>query len=90
LAAPALPWQQAALELPSRTALSERTRLLNDVAIAYPTKEMAKADQLLAERGVTLYGRVCSGVTHSIHLTDPDGNKTELDHELPRALEKLY
>jgi len=26
------------------------------------------------------------GVTHSIHLSDPNGNEIELVHELPREL----
>ncbi|MFZ0021454.1 MAG: hypothetical protein WAL10_29430, partial [Acetobacteraceae bacterium] len=35
---------------------------------------------------LTAHGRVDRGVTHSIHLSDPNGNEIELVHELPREL----
>jgi catechol 2,3-dioxygenase len=58
---------------------------LHHVAIAYPTRE-AWQNQIafLTARGLKLYGRVDRGVTHSIHVADPDGNEIELVHELPR------
>jgi catechol 2,3-dioxygenase len=60
---------------------------LNHVAIAYPTQAawQRQIDFLLA-RGVTLYRQIERGVTHSIHLADPDGNEIELVCELPREL----
>jgi catechol 2,3-dioxygenase len=58
---------------------------VNHVAIAYPTRDAwQKQIDFLIGRSVKLYGRVDRGVTHSIHLTDPDGNEIELVHELPR------
>jgi catechol 2,3-dioxygenase len=67
--------------------LSERPQAFNHVAIGYPTRETwQKQIAFLTARGVTLYGRVDRGVTHSIHLTDPNGHEIELVHELPRAL----
>jgi catechol 2,3-dioxygenase len=60
---------------------------LNHVAIAYPTEDAwQKQISFLAARGVALRGRVDRGVTHSIHVSDPDGNEIELVYELPRAL----
>ncbi len=58
---------------------------LNHVAITYPTREAwQKQIDFLAAHGLKLYGRVARGVTHSVRLTDPDGNEIELVHELPR------
>ncbi len=58
---------------------------LNHVAITYPTREAwQKQIDFLAAHGLKLYGRVERGVTHSVRLTDPDGNEIELVHELPR------
>ncbi len=60
---------------------------LNHVAIEYATQEAwEKQIAFLTARGVRLYRRVERGVTHSIHLTDPNGYQIELVCELPRAL----
>ncbi len=60
---------------------------LNHVAIEYATQEAwLKQIAFLTAHGVTLYRRVERGVTHSIHLTDPNGYQIELVFELPRAL----
>jgi catechol 2,3-dioxygenase len=60
---------------------------LNHVAIEYATHEAwRKQIAFLTERGVALHRHVERGVTHSIHLTDPNGYEIELVHELPRAL----
>jgi len=60
---------------------------LNHVAIEYATQEAWQRQiAFLTSRGVTLYRRVERGVTHSIHLTDPNGYQIELVYELPRAL----
>jgi catechol 2,3-dioxygenase len=60
---------------------------LNHVAIEYATQEAwQKQIAFLTARGVALHRRVERGVTHSINLTDPNGNEIELVHELPRAL----
>lgn len=60
---------------------------LNHVAIEYATQEAwRKQIAFLTTRGVELYRRVERGVTHSIHLTDPNGYQIELVYELPRAL----
>ena len=60
-------------------------RTLNHVAIAYPTFEAFQQQiAFLMAQGVALHRRVDRGVTHSIHLKDPDGNEIELVHELPR------
>ncbi len=67
--------------------VSERPQALNHVAIEYATQEAWQRQiAFLTVRGVTLYGRVDRGVTHSIHLTDPNGTEIELVHELPREL----
>lgn len=67
--------------------LAARPQGLNHVAIAFPTRDAwQKQIAFLSMRGVTLYGRVDRGVTHSIHLTDPNGYEVELVHELPRGL----
>jgi catechol 2,3-dioxygenase len=73
-------------------ALVERTgapgdgpQALNHVAIAYPSHAAWRRQiAFLTARGVALHRRVDRGVTHSIHLNDPDGNEIELVHELPR------
>ncbi len=58
---------------------------LNHVAITYPTRQTwQKQIEFLTAHGLRLYGRVARGVTHSVRLTDPDGNEIELVHELPR------
>jgi catechol 2,3-dioxygenase len=60
---------------------------LNHVAIEYATHEAwRKQIAFLTARGVALHRRVERGVTHSIHLTDPDGCEIELVYELPRTL----
>ncbi len=60
---------------------------LNHVAIEYATQwAWQKQIAFLIKRGVVLYRRVERGVTHSIHLTDPNGYQIELVYELPRAL----
>lgn len=60
---------------------------LNHVAIEYATQEAwQKQIAFLTARGVRLYRRVERGVTHSIHLTDPNGCQIELVYELLRAL----
>lgn len=60
---------------------------LNHVAIEYPTEEAwRKQIAFLTARGVALHRQVERGVTHSIHLNDPNGNEIELVYELPRAL----
>ena len=58
---------------------------LNHIAIEYSTLE-AWHEQIafLTARGVALYRWVERGVTHSIHLTDPNGYEIELVCELPR------
>jgi catechol 2,3-dioxygenase len=67
--------------------LAQRPQALNHVAIEYATQEAwQKQIAFLTAHGVTLYGRVERGVTHSIHLTDPNGNEVEPVHELPREL----
>ena len=61
-------------------------RTLNHVAIAYPTFEAFQQQiAFLMARGIALHRRIDRGVTHSIHLKDPDGNEIELVHELPRS-----
>ncbi|HYB11141.1 MAG TPA: VOC family protein [Alphaproteobacteria bacterium] len=66
---------------------SAQPQALNHVAIEYPDKETwEKQIDFLIARGVALHRRVERGVTHSIHLTDPNGNEIELVCELPRAL----
>jgi catechol 2,3-dioxygenase len=75
----------ALVEGPSPPA--ERPQALNHVAIEYATREAwQKQIAFLTARGVMLYRRVERGVTHSIHLTDPNGYLIELVYELPRAL----
>ena len=60
---------------------------LNHIAVEYPTLEAwQKQIAFLIAHGVTPYGRVDRGVTHSIHVTDPNGYEVELVYELPRAL----
>lgn len=58
---------------------------LNHVAITYPTHEAwQKQLDFLGACGLKLYGRAARGVTHSVRLTDPDGNEIELVQEMPR------
>jgi catechol 2,3-dioxygenase len=60
---------------------------LNHVAIEYATEEAwRKQIAFLTARGAVLYRHIERGVTHSIHLTDPNGYEIELVCELPRAL----
>ena len=60
---------------------------LNHVAIEYATQEAwRKQIAFLTARGVALHRRVERGVTHSIHLTDLNGNEIELVYELPRTM----
>lgn len=64
-----------------------RPHAFNHVAIAYPSQAAWEAQiAFLLARGVPLKRRIQRGATHSIHLTDPDGNEIELVYELPRAL----
>jgi catechol 2,3-dioxygenase len=70
---------------PSDPALHPRA--LNHVAVEYPTQAAwRKQIAFLTARGVKLHRHVERGVTHSIHLTDPDGHEIEPVHELPRQL----
>jgi catechol 2,3-dioxygenase len=76
------------IALVERTApadFSAQPQALNHVAIAYPSHE-AWQQQItyLVAHGISLHRRVDRGVTHSIHVTDPDGNEIELVYELPR------
>jgi catechol 2,3-dioxygenase len=67
--------------------LSLNPPALHHVAVEYPTREAwEKQIAFLKARGVALYRRVERGVTHSIHLDDPNGYPIELVFELPRAL----
>ncbi len=67
--------------------LAEHPQALNHVAVEYATPEAwRKQIAFLTARGVVLHRWVERGVTHSIHLTDPNGYEIELVHELPRAL----
>jgi catechol 2,3-dioxygenase len=60
---------------------------LNHVAIEYPTRQAWQRQiAFLTASGVQLSRPVERGVTHSIHLTDPNGYLIELVYELPRAL----
>ena len=66
---------------------SQTPQTLNHIAITYPSRETwQKQIAFLSARGVPLHKRIERGVTHSIHLTDPDGNEIELVYELPREL----
>jgi catechol 2,3-dioxygenase len=57
------------------------------VAITYPTHEAWERQiAFLTGNGIALHRRVDRGVTHSIHVNDPDGNEIELVHELPREM----
>ncbi len=57
----------------------------NHVAIEYATHEAWQQQiAFLTRRGVALHRHVERGVTHSIHLTDPNGYEIELIYELPR------
>jgi catechol 2,3-dioxygenase len=74
------------IALVERASLAgDGARTLNHVAIAYPTFDAFQQQiAFLLARAVALHRRVDRGVTHSIHLKDPDGNEIELVHELPR------
>jgi catechol 2,3-dioxygenase len=71
----------------ARVGHDAQQQALNHVAIEYPT-EVAWRTQIafLTARGVALHRRVERGVTHSIHLNDPNGYEIELVYELPRTL----
>jgi catechol-2,3-dioxygenase len=69
----------------ARQVVEETT--LNHVAVGFTTREASlKQITFLRDRGVELRRRIDRGVTHSIHVTDPNGYEIELVYKLPREL----
>lgn len=57
---------------------------INHIAICYPTREEFLARlQVLRELGVEFRQRGNHGMTHSVYVSDPDGNGIEVLYELP-------
>ena len=77
----------ALVEQPSMPAdLAPHPQVLHHVAITYPSREAWQRQvRFLMGQGVALHRQVERGATHSVHLSDPDGNEVELVYELPRA-----
>jgi catechol 2,3-dioxygenase len=78
----------ALVERPDLPAdLGLHPQAFNHVAIGFPSRDAwLRQIAFLRGRGVELHGRIDRGVTHSIHLTDPNGYEIELVYELPREL----
>ena len=58
---------------------------LNHVAITWPDREAwLKQLAFLQSRGVAFHRRINHGMTHSVYISDPDGNGIEILYELPR------
>ena len=57
---------------------------INHVAIAWPDRESwLKQLEHLQSKGVTFHRRVNHGMTHSVYISDPDGNDLELAWDRP-------
>jgi catechol 2,3-dioxygenase len=60
---------------------------LNHVAIAMPDRATwLRQLHFLRSQGVPFTSRVNRGVTHSVHIADPDGHDIEIVYELPRHI----
>ncbi len=60
---------------------------LNHVAIAWPDRESwLRQLEFLQSKGVTFHRRINHGMTHSVYISDPDGNGIEVLYELPREV----
>jgi catechol 2,3-dioxygenase len=56
------------------------------LAIAYPNRhDLAQAVRRVLEAGIALGGATDHGVSHSVYLSDPDGNGLELTVDLPES-----
>ena len=59
---------------------------LNHIAVEYPDRETwLRQIHFLQERGVPFQARVNHGMSHSVYITDPDGNGVEVLYTLPPA-----
>lgn len=72
---------------PGSWEMIENKTGINHFAICYPTREeflerLANARRL----GVTFHQRGNHGMTHSVYVSDPDGNGVELLYELPEEV----
>ena len=57
---------------------------INHIAICYPTREeFLERLQILQTEGVEFRQRGNHGMTHSVYVSDPDGNGIEVLYELP-------
>ena len=60
---------------------------LNHIAITWPDRESWLLQlSFMQSRGVEFIRRINHGVTHSVYISDPDGNGVEVLYELPREL----
>jgi catechol-2,3-dioxygenase len=57
---------------------------INHIAITLPDRESwLKQLEFLREKGVKFHRRINHGMTHSVYISDPDGNGIEVLYELP-------
>lgn len=60
---------------------------VNHIAIRYPDRESwLRQLAFLQSKGVPFHTRVDHGMTHSVYISDPDGNGIEVLYELPREV----
>lgn len=60
---------------------------INHFAICYPTREaFLERLQVLQDLGVEFRQRGNHGMTHSVYVSDPDGNGVEFLYELPESV----
>ncbi len=60
---------------------------INHIAICYPTREeFLTRLRVLKEQGVEFRQRGNHGMTHSVYVSDPDGNGIEVLYELPEEV----
>ena len=83
----------AIVENPNLPPPSEKWELfgapqaINHVAIAMPSREAwLKRLAFLQSRGIKFNLRINHGVTHSVYISDPNGDGVELLYELPREM----
>jgi catechol 2,3-dioxygenase len=60
---------------------------INHIAICYPNREQwLERLQILKDKGVEFRQRGEHGMTHSVYVSDPDGNGIEVLYELPESV----
>ena len=60
---------------------------INHIAICYPSRdEFLQRLEVLRDQGVEFRQRGNHGMTHSVYVSDPDGNGIEVLYELPETV----